>query len=27
LRVMEKCGMAKVGEGTEVGTVRYSKRL
>ena len=27
LRVMEKCGMTKVGEGTEVGTVRYSKRL
>ena len=26
LRVMEKCGMAKVGEGSEPGTVRYSKR-
>ena len=27
LRVMEKCGMTEVGEGTESGTVRYSKRL
>lgn len=27
LRVMEKCGMTKVGEGSEPGTVRYSKRL
>jgi ribosomal-protein-alanine N-acetyltransferase len=27
LRVMEKCGMTKIGEGTEPGTVRYSKRL
>ena len=27
LRVMEKCGMTKTGEGSEPGTVRYSKRL
>jgi RimJ/RimL family protein N-acetyltransferase len=27
LRVMEKCGMRKTGEGSEPGTVRYSKRL
>lgn len=27
LRVMQKCGMTPVGEGSEPGTVRYSKRL
>jgi [ribosomal protein S5]-alanine N-acetyltransferase len=27
LRVMQKCGMSDVGEGSEPGTVRYSKRL
>jgi [ribosomal protein S5]-alanine N-acetyltransferase len=27
LRVMQKCGMSSVGEGSEPGTVRYSKRL
>lgn len=27
LRVMQKCGMTKIGEGSEPGTVRYSKRL
>ena len=27
LRVMEKRGMTKIGEGSEAGTVRYSKRL
>jgi RimJ/RimL family protein N-acetyltransferase len=26
IRVMEKCGMTKTGEGSEPGTVRYSKR-
>lgn len=27
LRVMEKCGMTRVGVGSESGTVRYSKRV
>jgi [ribosomal protein S5]-alanine N-acetyltransferase len=26
LRVMQKCGMSSVGEGSEPGTVHYSKR-